>query len=488
MSGPSTPAPTPYQPTGQSTADSAYSNLAQNMQQAGNSLYQNTVPALDAQTAATLNNPYAQTAMNGVLSTADRASNDVAPHDYTMAMSDYNLGNQAATAAPGVLQQGIANANQAWNTAMSAIPQATGGYQLAPQVYNQIMSQIPAATQGFQLGPQMLAQAQSAIPAATQGYQLAPAQLMAMMSMLPQATAQMPYAAQTLQTGYDPQNALYSQQAQQLEDQTNAINAESGLAGSPFGAGVTGQNLNNFNVNWQNNLLSRQVAALGAYDSASSAATGNFTNLMNSGIGNYNSLVNGATNNLATLQGLGVNDYNSLVNGAAGNLANLTNSAVGDYNSLTGQATSNLTGLLNSGSSDYSSLMNSGISGFNTLSGDASSLFNGSSNLMNADLSAMTLGAQLPYDMSQSINENNMQAIAQQIAGTNAAMAPWQQTIGDQGTYLGIGQNATSGSLAAWQATQAANQANMSGLGSLFGAGADMLGLGNGGLGAMIGL
>ena len=72
------------------------------------------------------------------------------------------------------------------------------------------------------------------------------------------------YANQISQTAFDPQQALYQQQYQQQMDQQNAINAMYGVAGSPYGAGVAGQTANNFNLNWQNAQLGRQVQGASA--------------------------------------------------------------------------------------------------------------------------------------------------------------------------------------------------------------------------------
>jgi hypothetical protein len=70
--------------------------------------------------------------------------------------------------------------------------------------------------------------------------------------------AGLPAGAQALNTAFDPQQSLYNAQSGQLQDQQNAINAMSGVAGTPYGAGVTGQNMQNFNNQWLNQALARQ--------------------------------------------------------------------------------------------------------------------------------------------------------------------------------------------------------------------------------------
>jgi len=95
----------------------------------------------------------------------------------------------------------------------------------------------------------------------------------------------LPYAQQTLQTGFDPQQQLYNQQFQLNSDQTNANLAQRGLAMSPYGAGVADQSNNLFNSNWQNQQLGRQATAAGTANTltnAGNAATTSGLNVMNS--------------------------------------------------------------------------------------------------------------------------------------------------------------------------------------------------------------
>jgi hypothetical protein len=65
-------------------------------------------------------------------------------------------------------------------------------------------------------------------------------------------------------TAFDPQNALYNRTLQQTQDQTRAGLEARGMDNTPYGAGVEGQALNNFNIDWQNNQLQRQIAGGGA--------------------------------------------------------------------------------------------------------------------------------------------------------------------------------------------------------------------------------
>ena len=77
-----------------------------------------------------------------------------------------------------------------------------------------------------------------------------------------------PYAGQVMNTAFDPQQQLYNQSLAQTQAQQNAANAQSGVGTSPYGAGLQDQNLQNFNIGWQNQQLNRQTQGLGAAGTA----------------------------------------------------------------------------------------------------------------------------------------------------------------------------------------------------------------------------
>jgi hypothetical protein len=72
--------------------------------------------------------------------------------------------------------------------------------------------------------------------------------------------------------GLDPQNALYNRTLQQVTDQSNAVNSMYGLGSSAAGAGLTNQAIGNFNIDWQNNELSRALQGLQGYTGAANEA------------------------------------------------------------------------------------------------------------------------------------------------------------------------------------------------------------------------
>jgi hypothetical protein len=84
-----------------------------------------------------------------------------------------------------------------------------------------------------------------------------------------------------LQTAFDPQSALYNRYLQQTEQQFQATNAQSGIASSPYAAGLNAQNLQNFNISWQAQQLANQIAGLNAAGSGFSTGA----NLQQGGAG-----------------------------------------------------------------------------------------------------------------------------------------------------------------------------------------------------------
>ncbi|VWB67188.1 hypothetical protein [Burkholderia lata] len=77
------------------------------------------------------------------------------------------------------------------------------------------------------------------------------------------------------QMGLDPQHALYDRTLNNVQQQVNASNSMYGLGSSAAGAGVANQALSNFNIDWQNNQLSRAAQGLQAYTGAANTA-GNY--------------------------------------------------------------------------------------------------------------------------------------------------------------------------------------------------------------------
>lgn len=81
-------------------------------------------------------------------------------------------------------------------------------------------------------------------------------------------------ANQVLNTGFDPRMDLYNRMFQQNQQQNLASQEAQGVGSTPYGAGLTDQANANFNMDWQNQQLQRQLAALGGYGAANQQAGG----------------------------------------------------------------------------------------------------------------------------------------------------------------------------------------------------------------------
>lgn len=208
-------------------------------------------------------------------------------------------------------------------------------------------------------------------------------------------------AGTALSTAFDPQSALYAQTLQKTNDQANVANAQYGLTGQQA-AGNVQQADTNFNIDWQNNELQRQLSGLTGYNqtlTGTGAAAGTAQSTGAAGAGN--TLTGAATPygtgvSIAGQQQTALQDYIASLLGPStssqqtvGNLQNYlntgvnasaqgANAALGDYNAaLTNSAN------LGSGIGDILGLQ-TGSSG-NTIGG---SLF---SSLKSAGSSAASL-------------------------------------------------------------------------------------------------
>lgn len=162
-------------------------------------------------------------------------------------LDQYNLGGQNLGQYQNLTQQGVNN------------PYA-GGYQQGAGQAGQMGMQAGAGTYG--LGGQVQGMGQNLMP-----------DVQSLIAM-----------------GFDPQNALYARTQQQVADQSNAQAAASGVGGTPYGQGVAGQTMSNFNIDWQNQQLQRAATGAGAAGQLGGAATGMIgqgAQLQSAGIGQF---------------------------------------------------------------------------------------------------------------------------------------------------------------------------------------------------------
>jgi hypothetical protein len=127
----------------------------------------------------------------------------------------------------------------------------------------------------------------------------------------------LPYATDILQTGFDPQQALYDRTAQQTQQQERAAESARGVAMTPYGAGLEGDVMKNFNIDWQNNQLNRETTAAGAAGGLTGAAGGAATSGLNLG--------SGASQLAASSAALPMNTNNAISGSSMGALDSLGN-------------------------------------------------------------------------------------------------------------------------------------------------------------------
>ena len=207
--------------------------------------------------------------------------------------------------APPVYQ--LQNSSGADQNAYSGIG-SLGQYN----TYAPNLGQAGGITQGLVNNPYAGLYQQGANATAGLGWGTGLEQLGGGSSLINAGQGMLPYAQSILNTGFDPQSALYDRTLGQVTDQTRAGLAARGLGMSPYGAGVENKALSDFNIDWQNQQLQRQnTAAQGAGYLTNSA--GNAINLgQNVGTLGLQTLTNAAGLPYATANTIGTNQMQAL--------------------------------------------------------------------------------------------------------------------------------------------------------------------------------
>jgi len=212
---------------------------------------------------------------------------------------------------------------------------AISGIQSLPQynIYGAMTPQVGQLTSQLNKNPYAGQFQQGSNIAAGQGWNTGQQFLGAGGNLMNAGQGMLPYAQSILQTGFDPQQALYQQQYQLQQDQDRAGQSARGLAMSPYGAGVENKANTDFNIAWQNAQLGRQNQALqGAGYGLNSA--GNAINLgQNVSTLGLNTLNQAAAQPYNTYQGIGQQQISNLGQyGQFGqNAANQANQQIADY-------------------------------------------------------------------------------------------------------------------------------------------------------------
>jgi hypothetical protein len=212
------------------------------------------------------------------------------------------------------------------------------GTGLPQQLYPQYQQQAGQLTDNPYAGlAQTGANAAAAATPAVAGMQLGGAS-----SIYGQGASMQPYATAALQAGFDPQQQLYQQQQNQAASQANAINAQNGVGGTPYGASLANNANNNFNINWQNAALGRQQTATQTATGLNQATGLDYSTASTLGTGALGSLVSGYGSPYATSTGQatqGIGGLNDLTN-ASSAVFGLPQQTVQDLESYLGRGQS----------------------------------------------------------------------------------------------------------------------------------------------------
>lgn len=140
------------------------------------------------------------------------------------------------------------------------------------------------------------------------------------------ALSQLPNVQALMSLGFDPQNALYSRAQNQNQQQNLAMLGNSGVASTPYGQGVAGQQNNNFNIDWQQQALQRAIAG----QQGASSLLGSIGGATNTGL---NQMQQGSSLPYSTFQGINANSLNTLGQTGAfgGSAAAIPQQQIQDY-------------------------------------------------------------------------------------------------------------------------------------------------------------
>lgn len=434
-----------YIPGNQAAMDANYSNLVNQSMPYAFDQPRNMIPQYQAYTNNILNNPYSSDPINYAGVAQNFGYNSLVPWQQS---GMTQLGNAAgAIAAP------LANAiNQ---------PNPSSFLTYGPNAANQQLGAAFGPGGAIPMGNQQLGNLNTAsniLNTGAQGY----ANNLLGVTGGPQAAnflneAMQPAAA----NNFDPTGSIYNQMLQRTMDTQNAINAQSGLSTSPYGAGLTGNAVLNFNNEWQNqlqarNMLAQQTAGQAIGNQATAAQA--YGGLVNTGAQGYGNILGGMANAYGGITGPTAQAYQSLMGGTGNLFANLMNPSTSGYANVNNSQTAGISNLLQAMGQGYS----------------------GASDLGQSAIAQMLASGSYPYSAYNALQNTNLGALNTLNSGMAGSFGLGQQAINNAQSYLGLGQSAGYNALAAQQ--QGFNQSQIlgnqigqnlsgvaNGLGSLFG-------------------
>lgn len=192
--------------------------------------------------------------------------------------------------------------------------QAGIGSLPATQYGQQFLPQYEQATQNLYNNPYAGTAQQGSLQAGQMGQQAAQSATQAGQQIQGYGQSLVPLAQGIANTAMDPQQALYARTQQQLQDQTRASSEARGIDSTPYGAGLENQAMSNFNIDWQNQQLQRQISgdqAAGGLVNQAGSMVGAGQGLINAAPGAYNSASAMPYN---TAQGIGQGQQSAISN------------------------------------------------------------------------------------------------------------------------------------------------------------------------------
>lgn len=413
-------APKPYTPTWQAGADQTYQDLASGAAPWAQNLPGSVIPGAQNVVNNVTNNPYWPGAQQGADDVAGMARDWAVPGMMSSAGSLYDTGMSSLGQGQGMMDTLRGSGDTAFNNGQVLSTRATD--MLPGAVMSGYANADPFYLSGMTKANKAWAQSQAMIPGMTGG---------------------MGYAQSMLDTGFDPRGELYDREYQKMRDQQNAINSMYGVSSSPYGAGLAGDASRNFNMDWQNEQLQRQMAALQGYGNYTGQVTSNFSNLLNTGGNQYNQLSQGA-----------VSGFNDLLNGAVGRGTSLLDTASTTMN----RGVDNQRLGYGTGAQIYNDMNRGGIDALGAASAHGTDALN-----------TLYTSTQLPSQTYLGQQQSQMTALMQMAQAAGLSLDPSSQLMQSLGNYLKIGQGATALSQGAFAQDKAASAANLKGLASIAG-------------------
>lgn len=396
-------APQAYVPANQPAADAGFFNAlgSANTQTQGVASYAN--PGYQGAYQGVVNNPFDTSMISGINDAANNAmtvaQGDIGQGAQMVNQANLGYGNAAAVDALAPQVAGDANNILAMGAPMGADASAVQGY---------------ANTVGGQAG--------QVAGLAPQFQQLAALSRAYAAPMTADANQLRQYAPYLAEYGLDPEKSNYNYGLQQAKDSQNVSNAESGVAGSPFAAGATGDAMQSYTRNYQAAMASKAMQALQALSSLYGQA------------GNLDQGALGALAQSGTLTGAGADALNTSagMNATAGGL----NTEAAGIDSNIAALSQMASGVDNTAAGLYGQATN--------IAGNAANIGAMGSTMAHTGVETEANAAQMPYAAVNQVYSDRLGALDSAVNGGLSIANSEQGNAAGYNSYLQTGQGATA--------------------------------------------